>query len=73
MGGGKELKNRKAFLMGSLFSLQQSTPREELHPLHYVLMYFSLFQRFTGSFFCYVCGIYRKFCFRKIRQLLQIP
>lgn len=43
MGGGKELKNRKAFLMGSLFSLQQSTALEELHLLHYVLMYFSLF------------------------------
>lgn len=43
VGGGKELKNRKAFLMGSLFSLQQSTALEEFHPLHYVLVYFSLF------------------------------
>lgn len=51
MGGGKELKNRKAFLMGSLFSLRQSTALEELHPVHYALMYFSWFIQFCRLIF----------------------
>lgn len=73
-GGGKELKNMKAFLMGSLFSLQQSAALEELHTAHYILMYFSLFIQFCRLIiFCFKCGRrYGMLCLMKIKDLLLI-